>query len=217
MPEQKQRPPRRASAESMESKVLREAKGGTVSFAKSWRNFEVEAPDYDRRTEARLASARSRKQTVGALQLLCVVSSAAYLGLASAGNSPALLVPFKALPICLMLGIVLTLGERRSYGTRVAAGLVFCAVGDVCLELESVASLSAQPLFLLGLASGFIGHCAYAFAFFSQAPLSIRTASLPVACAAAIFSVLRTRVPADLLLPVVAYILAIALMLALAL
>ena len=102
------------------------------------------------------------------------------------------------------------------YGTRVALGLFFCAFGDVCLELEDPQSGSTVPFFIMGLGSGLIGHLAYTFAFYAQAPVSIATAALPVVAAGVVFNVLRPSLPADDAGPVVAYIVVACSMMALA-
>lgn len=197
---------RRESAEDYESKVARERRGGTVGFGKTWRNFEYEMPNYDRRTELGLQRALSRKQKLQMIQFCVVLSSVIYLILAHVRLSQMLLMPFKTLPVGLMILMVLTLGDRREYGTRVALGLLFCAVGDACLALEESTPEWKHPLFLVGLGSGLIGHCSYASAFFSQAPVTFRTAALPVALAGVVFYLLRPRLPEDLLVPVFSYI-----------
>jgi len=211
---------RRASRESKESKELREARGGTVAFAQTWRNFEFDAPSYDRRTDDTINYQRSRKQKVQILQLLSLLSCALYLFLANgAGIDVTLLAPFKVLPISLMLLMVLVIGDRRSYGNRVGFGLVSCACGDICLELEGVVSMppGVPSLFIIGLAAGLIGHCAYVSAFMSQARVTLGAAIAPLSCAGVIASFLWPKLPADLVVPVGAYIAVLASMITLAL
>jgi uncharacterized membrane protein YhhN len=196
---------RRASRESRESKELREKRGGTVSFAAAWRNFEVEAPHYDRRTEQTMTYSRTRKQKVQILQMLSTLSSVLYIGLEHKSVKSEVLTVTKVLPIALMLMMVLIIGDRRSYGNRVAFGLCFCAIGDVCLEMESTGSSA----FVMGLVAGLIGHLAYLSAFFSQAKVTAVTAAPPLGCAAAILSLLWPRLPADVAGPVAGYVVVI--------
>lgn len=211
---------RRVSQENFErQEQLREQRGGLVSFVRSWRNFEHEVDskqDYDRRSTARLKTDSTRKVKIQTLAILSFVAAMVYLTLLHTEAVEALwLSPFKILPVGLMLLMVLTLGDRREYGTRVACGLFFCGIGDVCLELEPL--LSAMPLFLIGLVAGLAGHCAYAYAFYGQASVTMATAALPAACAAVILNVLRPWLEAELIGPVLAYTGVAGVMIALAL
>jgi len=207
----------RRRRESRESKEFRESRGGKVGFVHEYYNPEHVAPMYDRTTEFKLHSTMTRRQKIQVLQVLSVICSAQYVAMASFGVGPKFLAPLKVIPVGVMLLMVVTLGDQRSYGMYIALGLFFCALGDASLELEGVPSFTDAPLFLIGLASGLIGHCAYARAFFSQAKVTLATAAPPIGAAAVVLNVLRPKVPAAELVPVSIYVVTVATMMVLAL
>ena len=71
----------------------------------------------------------------------------------------------KVTPIALLLLLSLTLGGagRPSYSLFVAAGLLLCGVGDVCLE--ACAEDGDDALFLAGLGAFLCGHLLFIAAF----------------------------------------------------
>jgi len=101
--------------------------------------------------------------------------------------------------------MALSLGQGRTYASRVAVGLVSCAVGNICFELEAVAQ-SHVPLFFVGMGFFVAGLCAMSYAFFANPiRVSALTSAPPIAFAAMVFNVLRPTVPFGLLGPVFAY------------
>jgi len=209
-------PTKRTSRASRESRKSRESVGSAISFHDI--NTEMEVPTYDRRSISVVQGQGSpRKLKVQMLMTLSWISVAAFFGLAHAGVAAPVLALVKILPTCLMLLMVVTLGDGNAYGKRIAVGLLAGAVGDACLELEASPSLAGAPLFLMGLSSGLLGHGAYAYAFLSQAPVTLLTAAPPIAAASVVLGVLWPNLPTDLAAPVLLYICAICTMIALAL
>jgi uncharacterized membrane protein YhhN len=100
------------------------------------------------------------------------------------------------------------------YGRLVLAGLVLCMLGDLLLI-----PLGRQAIFRAGLFAFLLGHVAYSAAFVTRplAPVGLVAAGL--ALAAFIYLVLRWlghSVPADMVVPVRAYMVVIGVMSALA-
>ncbi len=128
-------------------------------------------------------------------------------------SDPALTAGLKATPVILLaMGVFSSLGSHPSpeptYARWVAAGLLASACGDVFLEFENREAFSHAGLdfFLLGLVAFFIGHVAYVAAFWGGALPPVAN-SLPVLGYSAFITwVLWPHVPADLRLPVLAYV-----------
>jgi uncharacterized membrane protein YhhN len=119
----------------------------------------------------------------------------------------------KAAPVALLaLGVFSSLNAHPSpepgYARWVAAGLLASACGDVFLEFENRAAFPHVGLdfFLLGLAAFFIGHVAYAAAFWGGALPPLINGTPVVAFAAGLTYILWPHVPEDLRLPVLAYV-----------
>lgn len=113
----------------------------------------------------------------------------------------------KALPVSLLIiataGDLGRLGAPR-YRVFLLAGLVASVIGDVVIELE----------FLAGIAAFFVGHVLY-IAGMGLPSGRKHWAALPVvaACWGGMYWLLAPRVPAELYVPVVAYMSVIMLML----
>ena len=178
------------------------------------KNEVKDAPDYDRRTMYKIESDTARKQRINLLRLGIVVSALGY-GAAMSGQlslSLEIVAFLKAVPIFLLLALVMLLGDMKPYANRMALGLMFCAVGDVCLELDG-GGRTVLPFFFIGLASFFVGHCCYTLAFATnRIDLTVLKVVPAMIYCASIFLVLRPSLPADLYFPVLAYALAIGLM-----
>jgi uncharacterized membrane protein YhhN len=101
-----------------------------------------------------------------------------------------------------------------SYGQLVVAGLVLCMLGDVLLIPHD------QPgIFRAGLFAFLLGHVAYSAAFLTRPLAPVGLVAGGLALAAFIYLVLRwlgRSVPADMVVPVRAYMLVIGVMSALA-
>ena len=57
----------------------------------------------------------------------------------------------------------------EAYGRTISVGLVFCALGDIFLQLEHSAKEINMPWFVIGLVSFLIGHLCFNFAFMAVA------------------------------------------------
>lgn len=57
-----------------------------------------------------------------------------------------------------------------SYATLIIVGLVFGAIGDVCLNLRHLVGERGRQVFMIGIASFLIGHLFYLFALILQSP-----------------------------------------------
>lgn len=127
----------------------------------------------------------------------------------------------KVVPIFLMLVLALAVGGMGTYSRRIAYGLACCAIGDVCLELESGLPKGGAliPYFLLGLIWFFFGHCCYAWAFASTSRLDVTllTFAPPLSYSTGVYCTLFRSLPDQLVVPVGAYSTVIAIMSALAL
>jgi uncharacterized membrane protein YhhN len=103
---------------------------------------------------------------------------------------------------------------ESSYGQRVLVGLVACALGDVLLIPRG-----AGATFLSGMASFALGHAAYAYAFARHgvAPTPTWVAiGLMVVVAIATLRWLSPRLPREMQIPIVVYIVVISCMVAFA-
>jgi len=101
-----------------------------------------------------------------------------------------------------------------SYGQLVLAGLALCMLGDVLLI-----PLGKAGIFRAGLFAFLLGHVAYSAAFLTRSLAPVGLVAGGLALAAFIYLVLRwlgRSVPADMVLPVRAYMLVIGMMSALA-
>jgi len=178
----------------------------------------VDAPIYDRRTEFRMETEASKKRKVVWLRVGLVCSIVAYTLLRGQSTvGVAVLACSKVLPILMMLFLSLLLGNTGAYAVCVAAGLGLSAIGDFCLELEG-ASSSSPHLFEAGLFAFLLGHCAFIAAFLRNpiqphGPMSV---CIPPVYAAAVFYALQPSLPRTLILPVLAYSIAIAAMMTIA-
>jgi uncharacterized membrane protein YhhN len=171
-----------------------------------------DAPDYDRRTMYKMESDKARKHRILLLRLGIVVSTLGYVVALSSQISIEMAAAIKTVPILLLIALVMLLGDRKPYANRMAVGLMFCAVGDVCLELDS-GGWTAIPFFLLGLASFFLGHSCYALAFaINRIELTLLKVVPVIIYLISIFLILRPSLPANLYVPVLAYTLMIGLM-----
>lgn len=135
--------------------------------------------------------------------------AASISAIATAGMTEPIVVHFllKALPLSLL--IIVTAGDLRRRGAsryRVFLLLGFCAsvVGDVVIEL----------LFLAGIGAFLVGHVMYIVAMGLPRGRA-HLAALPLAAAVwgGMYALLAARVPAELYVPVVAYMTVITLML----
>ena len=101
-----------------------------------------------------------------------------------------------------------------TYGQLVLAGLVLCMLGDVLLI-----PLGRPGIFRAGLFAFLLGHVAYSAAFLTRPLAAVGLVAGGLGLAAFIYLVLRwlgQSVPADMVLPVRAYMLVIGAMSALA-
>ena len=116
-----------------------------------------------------------------------------------------------------MLVLVILLGDMKPYASRLGFGLAFCAIGDVCLELDA-GGWKPAPFFLIGLASFLIGHCCYAVAFLcNRIELTLLKTAPVLVYVVSIFLVLRPSLPPNMFMPVLAYTAIIGIMCVLAL
>lgn len=141
------------------------------------------------------------------------------------GQAPEMTVLPKAGSVLLMaldaiaLGACDASGRSTRYARRLALGLLFCAGGDACLELEHSKSLAPmkEGLFLAGLGCFLIGHLLYVWAFtanrFKLRPIVVSPLMGYVLC---VFLVLQPHLPTALLAPVFIYACAIGWMVVLA-
>lgn len=116
----------------------------------------------------------------------------------------------KVTPIALLLLLSLNLGgpQRPSYSLFVAAGMLLCGVGDVCLELRKEDGDDA--LFLAGLGAFLCGHLLFIAAFATNAMKLKAAVALPIfAYALSVFAYLQPHVKSALVGPVLVYALVI--------
>ena len=83
------------------------------------------------------------------------VAAVVLKGLASAVF---VLLGFALLPVC----------EDPYFGSLVTAGLIFGAIGDVLLNLRTLAGKAAQKVFMAGIAAFLVGHVIYIAALITQ-------------------------------------------------
>ena len=103
---------------------------------------------------------------------------------------PALLLKSAASIFFLLVGLLaLRSAQNVSYARWILAGLVFGAVGDVCLNLRNLCKKRARLVFMLGIAAFLIGHVCYVWALAAQAPEALLYAAL--ICAILSFLVIR--------------------------
>jgi uncharacterized membrane protein YhhN len=118
---------------------------------------------------------------------------------------------FKPLAAACFIWLAVLQGATDSaYGLWLLAGLCLCMVGDVLLIPEG------DPTFKAGLASFLLGHVLYAVAFLQlpSSGLAGGAALVPIVLLAFLsLRWLRPHLPADMSVPVHAYILVICLML----
>lgn len=119
---------------------------------------------------------------------------------------PTLMLALKPLPVLLLAAFLWP--AREVYGRRVAAGLLFSAVGDVLLEL-------GPQLFLWGVGAFFIAHLFYIAAFLSAEKGLRPTAAIPaIVLGLLVFPRLLPGLEGQgLLVPVLLYTLALCAML----
>eukprot|EP01102_Stenamoeba_stenopodia_P004150 TRINITY_DN1432_c3_g1_i1.p1 TRINITY_DN1432_c3_g1~~TRINITY_DN1432_c3_g1_i1.p1 ORF type:complete len:240 (-),score=25.62 TRINITY_DN1432_c3_g1_i1:244-963(-) len=93
-----------------------------------------------------------------------------------------------------------------SYNRWIRLGLLFCAGGDVLLEIEPIFALG----FVAGLVSFLIGHICYVVAFYqgTQKIAILRAVPLYI-YALGLFFYLKPKIPSELTWPVLAYALTI--------
>ena len=60
-----------------------------------------------------------------------------------------------------------------SFARLIVLGLMFGAVGDVCLNLRFLLTEHARPIFLCGIAAFLLGHVAYLAALIAEAPQAL--------------------------------------------
>jgi uncharacterized membrane protein YhhN len=122
-------------------------------------------------------------------------------------------LPWIAKPIA-SLGFVWAAWACRpddAAGWTIVVGLWLCLVGDVCLLSRG------KGAFLAGLGAFFLGHVAYAIAFGQRGlamPTTIATAAVLVVPAVVVWRWLRSHVEPAMRVPVLAYIVAITIMVA---
>ena len=193
-----------------------------VSF--SPKSDSRDAPDYDRRTAYKIESEKQRKLKLLVLRVAALSSALLYVVVQHFDIE--LDIPLKSLlkatPIYFMLKLTLVLGDSHSYAFRLAAGLAFSAVGDVCLALEGAKATGVlaelrPTLFLAGLGAFLIGHLCYCAAFLTNA-VKVNTFSLvPFGMIAPVFLALKPSLDErKLVLPVGGYCLVICAMMELA-
>ena len=185
------------------------------------KDLVAEAPDLDRRTQYRLEAESSRRRKITLLRLAIVAAITAYAALlrdASAAG-PLLGAGIKAMPVLLMVTLVLILAEGHgSYTHRVASGLAASAVGDILLDLVDTPWLSGMDGFLGGLCAFLAAHVCYISAFScNELKPTLLTVGPAVGCVVGIFLVLQPGLGPGLAAPVLAYSIAIGLMLVAAL
>jgi len=90
----------------------------------------------------------------------------------------------------ILLGVLCTLrAANGSYAAVILAGLVFGAIGDVCLNLRHLVGERGKQVFMAGIAAFLIGHLFYLFALIRRAPQMLLW-SVPL-CAVLSFFLLR--------------------------
>ena len=171
-----------------------------TQFSSNLEASSVQSPEYDRRTPYRLQLESLRRQKVQLLQALACLIAVIYVAVSVAsGFSSEVLIPFKPLPICLMLLMVLIVADGRAYGAWIARGLALGAMGNIILELELANVIPGAPLFPIGICCFLLGHCCYARAFLANSiVLSFFTAAPPLACAAIIFNMLQPSLSTEM-------------------
>lgn len=102
---------------------------------------------------------------------------------------PALLLKSAASVFFLLVGLLaLRSAVSASYARLIFAGLVFGAIGDVCLNLRNLCGERARLVFMLGIAAFLIGHICYVWALAARAPEALLYAA--IACAVVSFAVI---------------------------
>lgn len=142
--------------------------------------------------------------------LLCVIAVAGLL-IAERRGSPAGLWLTKPVASAAFIWLGLESGALDSgYGQLVLAGLVLCMLGDLLLI-----PLGRPAIFRAGLFAFLLGHVAYSAAFATRPLAPIGLVAGGMALAAFIYLVLRwlgRSVPADMVVPVRAYMVVIGVM-----
>lgn len=139
-------------------------------------------------------------------------------------------VSLKVLPVLLLMYAAVAAGRASAraagragvtrYSVLVAAGLTFSMMGDALLEFdglragpEAAGRRKTSDFFLYGLVAFLVGHLCYTAAFLSLTAAFAPAAALPFAgLGVAAFSYIRPGLPPGLLLPVLVYTVAIAVM-----
>lgn len=107
---------------------------------------------------------------------------------------PALLTKGAASLLFLLVGILaLRMAADAAYAWLILTGLLFGAVGDVCLNLRHLCGSRAKLVFMVGIAAFLIGHVCYIWALTARMPGSLLYAvpACAVVSAAVIGFVLR--------------------------
>jgi len=83
----------------------------------------------------------------------------------------AVIVKTVASLLFVLLGVLCAAGAADgAYAGVILAGLVFGAIGDVCLNLRHLAGERGKGVFMAGIAAFLIGHLFYLFALIRRAP-----------------------------------------------
>ncbi len=113
----------------------------------------------------------------------------------------------KPMTVILIMAVAQAYGERQGfYRWTILAGLVFSLIGDIFL-------IDPQSYFIYGLASFFVAHLWYIFAFFKSGNRFNPVSLFAFAIGFIIFLSVSGGVPEDLKIPVIFYTLAISTML----
>lgn len=138
-----------------------------------------------------------------------------YYGLAlGRGDPPEDTVVPKAGAVLIMAPLALNLSAMsvrdgsKKYARRIAAGLLLCACGDACLELENSESFEDIKglLFLGGLGSFLVGHVLYIAAFaVNRFKIRLLVSTPLLLYVLGIFLVLYDSLPSGLIAPVGLY------------
>lgn len=152
------------------------------------------------------------------LQLMAFCGALLYIGIYHIqGLAVETLAPIKALPILLLVVMVRVLGDGRPYANRIACGLSLGGVGNICFELEGRVSPYGISLFSIGMIFFLFGMVAYAYAFLANdVKFSFVASSLAFAYAAAVYGVLRPKLPDAIVASIFVYAVVAAIMMALA-
>ena len=122
-------------------------------------------------------------------------------------------------PLALNLAAFIAGEDSGKYARRLAVGLILCAAGDACLELEGSPSFASvkELLFLGGLGAFLAGHLVY-IAAFAVNRFKIRTvvATPVLTYVLVVYIILYPNLPRALLAPVFVYASAIGWMMVMA-